>query len=220
MWNIVSQCHRCHWSHRCWFKSLLPFIHRWFFQVHLFIFCQFWRQPFYLCPSFWYRSPKVFQRYCKYSWFSFIIFQFVSGYVQLFIHLQLFPVNIIEMSRRFNDVSILRRLAAIVCISIIAASNLLDMYACGMATQNQPVNYFGHEIADILHLNASHAEHFNRSLDEHYFASTVCTHFPSYFSNFAILVLIATSIVSQLTHICKFCLMLVVAGKIRQKWKV
>lgn len=45
------------------------------------------------------------------------------------------------------------------------------------------------------------------------FASTVCVYFPSYYSNYAILILVATSVVVQLTHVCKFILMLIIAGK-------
>lgn len=116
------------------------------------------------------------------------------------------------MSRRFNDVSVLRRLAAIVCVCIVGASNLLDMYACAVATAHRPANYFAPEIADIMHLNATHAHEFDSSPDDKHFASTVCKRFPSYFSNFAILILIATALVSQLTHLCKFGLMLLVAG--------
>lgn len=44
-------------------------------------------------------------------------------------------------------------------------------------------------------------------------ASTICTQFPSYFSNYAVLILIATSIVVQLTHVCKFVLMFIIAGR-------
>lgn len=51
------------------------------------------------------------------------------------------------------------------------------------------------------------------------YSSTVCTHFPSYFSNYAILILIATSLVAQLSHLCKFCLMLVITGELRKKMK-
>lgn len=49
------------------------------------------------------------------------------------------------------------------------------------------------------------------------YSSTVCTHFPSYFSNYAILILIATSLVAQLSHLCKFCLMLVITGKCKEE---
>lgn len=120
------------------------------------------------------------------------------------------------MSKRFNDISILRRLAAIVCITIVGASNLFDMYACAFATEHRPTNYFTSELASIIHLNATHAQQFDRSLDDKYFASTVCKQFPSYFSNFSILILIATTLVSQLTHLCKFGLMLLVAGNFIQ----
>lgn len=44
------------------------------------------------------------------------------------------------------------------------------------------------------------------------FSSTICLYFPSYFSNYAVLVLIATSMIVQLSHICKICLMITFAG--------
>lgn len=44
------------------------------------------------------------------------------------------------------------------------------------------------------------------------FSSTICLYFPSYFSNYAVLVLIATSLIVQLSHICKIILMITIAG--------
>lgn len=41
--------------------------------------------------------------------------------------------------------------------------------------------------------------------------------FPSYFSHFAILILIAITIVTQLTHLMKILLMVVVTGKKQKK---
>lgn len=130
---------------------------------------------------------------------------------------QTVPSNVIEMSKRFNDISILRRLAAIVCISIVGASNLLDMYVCSLSTNHRPENYFSLEMANALQLNGTHAQQFDQSLNDKPFASEVCKQYPSYFSNFSILILIATTLVSQLTHLCKFGLMLLVAGNQQKK---
>lgn len=46
------------------------------------------------------------------------------------------------------------------------------------------------------------------------FDSSVCLLFPSYFSNFAVLLLVATSLIAQLSHICKIILMCLISGKL------
>lgn len=43
-------------------------------------------------------------------------------------------------------------------------------------------------------------------------ASTLCTQFPSYYSNYSVLILIATTVITQLSHVCKICLMAIIAG--------
>lgn len=53
---------------------------------------------------------------------------------------------------------------------------------------------------------------YDNDNDTEIFSSTVCLYFPSYFSNYAVLVLIATSLIVQLSHICKICLMTAIAG--------
>lgn len=53
---------------------------------------------------------------------------------------------------------------------------------------------------------------FNITTEPEIFPSTVCLLFPSYFSNYAVLILIATSLVAQLSHICKICIMIIITG--------
>lgn len=43
-------------------------------------------------------------------------------------------------------------------------------------------------------------------------ASTLCSQFPSYYSNYSVLILIATAVITQLSHVCKICLMAIIAG--------
>lgn len=100
------------------------------------------------------------------------------------------------LSRRFNDINILRRTAAIVSIITVGMTNLSDMIMCSFMTN---------------HLSVNHDSSINITTFEH-LESTICKLYPSYFSNFAILILIATSVVVQLTHMCKFGLMLMIAG--------
>lgn len=110
---------------------------------------------------------------------------------------QIFPDTFVGLSRRFNDVTVLRRAAAIVSIGAIGAINLTDMIICSTSSANH--------LTPPGAANATNASTFA-------FESTVCTSYPSYFSNFTILILIATSVVVQLTHMCKFGLMLAIAG--------
>lgn len=109
---------------------------------------------------------------------------------------QIFSENVLMLSRRFNDINILRRTAAIVSIITVGVTNLSDMIMCSFMTN---------------HLSVNHAGPINITTFEH-LESTICKLYPSYFSNFAILILVATSVVVQLTHMCKFGLMLTIAG--------
>lgn len=116
------------------------------------------------------------------------------------------------MSRSFNDINILRRLAAILTVGIVGISNLFDMYMCA-SSFTTTTKYNNATMAKTIALTIPYdSTNVNRTLNGEHFASVVCTLFPSYYSNYAILILIATSMVAQLTHICKFCLMLVLAG--------
>lgn len=117
---------------------------------------------------------------------------------------QYFSDEIINISKRFNDIHLLRRLAAIFTIAIVGLTNLIDMFLCASCVEPIASN---NTLATV-------ATFTSPSETSSYFASTICKEFPSYFSNYAILILIATSIVVQLTHVCKFILMLIIAGKI------
>lgn len=107
----------------------------------------------------------------------------------------MFSDTFVRLSRRFNDITLLRRAAAIVSIGTIGAINLIDMIICSSSND---------------HLNMNSVKTTNATTFA--FESSVCTIYPSYFSNFAILILIATAVVVQLTHMCKFGLMLAIAG--------
>lgn len=75
------------------------------------------------------------------------------------------------------------------------------------------INASGQQISTTLGPNQILSGLTTDHKSSEYFASTVCTQFPSYFSNYAVLILVATSVVVQLTHVCKFILMLIIAGK-------
>lgn len=132
---------------------------------------------------------------------EFVLFRFVVCIMScLFVSVwiacgQIFSDSFVRLSRRFNDITILRRAAAIVSIGSVGAINLTDMIICSSSSTNHP----GLGTAST-------------ALNGTAFQSTVCTLYPSYFSNFAILILIATAVVVQLTHMVKFGIMLTIAG--------
>lgn len=121
-------------------------------------------------------------------------------------------------SKRFNDIHILRRTAAILTVGLLGCTNLLDMFMCASTNDHLPsndrffsaINVTVQNVTTTLSPSGLPLDHNSSTAD---FASTVCTQFPSYFSNYAVLILVATSVVVQLTHVCKFILMLIIAGK-------
>lgn len=149
------------------------------------------------------------------SWFLSIVSLF------LFI-LQYYSESMVNISKRFNDIHILRRTAAILAIAIVGCTNLFDMLMCASITDHLAANetFYPNMNATTYNILTTTLSP-NRVLiglpddfqSSTYFASTVCTQFPSYFSNYAVLILVATSMVVQLTHVCKFILMLIIAGK-------
>lgn len=117
------------------------------------------------------------------------------------------------MSRYFNDVNILRRLAAILTVSIIGVFNLFEMCMCASSFLQSALNTStAQNSSHAIMFNSDYGVSVDKTRTNENFESAVCTMYPSYYSNYAILILIATSMVSQLTHICKFCLMLIIAG--------
>lgn len=137
--------------------------------------------------------------------------------------MQYFSEAIVSISKRFNDIHILRRTAAILTIAILGCTNLFDMLMCASTIDHLPSNDSLHSTMNVSSRQDLPTTTFSPNRVIHglptvvespsYFASTVCTLFPSYFSNYAILILVATSVVVQLTHVCKFILMLIIAGK-------
>ena len=87
------------------------------------------------------------------------------------------------------------------------------------STEGLPANYqekhhsLNHSIAGASHIQNNDTA----AAGDEIFASSVCLLFPSYFSNFAVLVLVATSLIAQLTHICKIILMCLISGKKKGK---
>ncbi|KAG4080688.1 hypothetical protein HA402_013218 [Bradysia odoriphaga] len=150
------------------------------------------------------------------SWLHFIISLSPIFLVLLFVTAtvgetlkEILPNNIYMASKKFNNVVCLRRFAAIVIIFSVAFSNILDMVS--------EINIF-FEISFKTNMTAfirtmPHAGGnytLNITAETETFPATVCLVFPSYFSNYAVLILIATSLVAQLSHICKICIMIII----------
>lgn len=106
-----------------------------------------------------------------------------------------FPPFLSNGSRKFNDCVWLRRIAGYLTILLLTFSNLGDMVT---SPEIFPITVRGH-------LNESFVSEIT-------YPTRTCI-FPSYFSNYAVLILIAASIVSQLSHISKIVLMTLITGK-------
>ncbi|KAL9707790.1 hypothetical protein quinque_011308 [Culex quinquefasciatus] len=103
------------------------------------------------------------------------------------------PAFITLNSKRFNDCLGLRKSTAIIIVLLIGISNASDMLASSGRT--------------ALHLNVTNASLLSTEMHP----ATICL-FPSYFSNFAVLILIAVSIITQLSHLSKIALMVIITA--------
>uniref|UniRef100_A0A1B0GLG2 Adenylate cyclase type 3 n=1 Tax=Lutzomyia longipalpis TaxID=7200 RepID=A0A1B0GLG2_LUTLO len=98
----------------------------------------------------------------------------------------IFPEWIVNISRKFNDQIWLRRTAAILVVLIIVLMNFLDMVFLTCTDNN---NNF---LNETLHQSNQDEE----------------ANFPSYFTNYAVLILIGTSILAQISHVIKILLVI------------
>ncbi|XP_058824460.1 adenylate cyclase type 3 [Topomyia yanbarensis] len=103
------------------------------------------------------------------------------------------PAFITLNSKRFNDCVGLRKSTAIIIVLLIGISNASDMLAASGRTP--------------LHLNVTNVSFLSTEMHP----SSICL-YPSYFSNFTVLILIAISIITQLSHLSKIALMVIVTA--------
>ncbi|XP_055634057.1 adenylate cyclase type 3 [Toxorhynchites rutilus septentrionalis] len=103
------------------------------------------------------------------------------------------PAFITLNSKRFNDSVGIRKSTAIVIVLLIGISNASDMLAAAGRTPQQ--------------LNITNVSFLSSEMHP----SSICL-FPSYFSNFTVLILIVVSIVTQLSHLSKIALMIIIAA--------
>ncbi|XP_059613778.1 adenylate cyclase type 3 [Phlebotomus argentipes] len=96
----------------------------------------------------------------------------------------IFPDWLVSISRKFNDLIWLRRTATALVIILIVLTNFLAMVAFACQWDN-----FSGTVNATLHQPNKY-----RDLE---------MYFPSYFTNYAVLILIGTSILAQLSHVVK-----------------
>nr|XP_029727324.1 adenylate cyclase type 3-like [Aedes albopictus]XP_029727325.1 adenylate cyclase type 3-like [Aedes albopictus]XP_029727326.1 adenylate cyclase type 3-like [Aedes albopictus]XP_029727327.1 adenylate cyclase type 3-like [Aedes albopictus] len=108
---------------------------------------------------------------------------------------KILPAFITLNSKRFNDCVGLRTSTAVVIVLLLGISNAGDMLAASFRTP--------------LHLNITVTDVSFLPNEMH--PSTGCL-FPSYFSNFAVLILVAVSIITQLSHLSKIALMVAITA--------
>ncbi|CAO1336896.1 unnamed protein product [Diamesa serratosioi] len=138
------------------------------------------------------------------------------------------PAFITLNSKRFNDCFWLRRGSALLTILLIGFANASDMFMSSMQTTTNDVNSENNIQNNTLTIsyNTTIAS-YNRTSTSTLNDTTIvqltsvinliqqpsihCI-FPSYFSHFAVLILIAITIVTQLSHLMKISLMIIITA--------
>ncbi|XP_036321319.1 adenylate cyclase type 3 [Rhagoletis pomonella] len=117
------------------------------------------------------------------------------------------PEFFVSLSKRFNDITFVRELAAIIIAVTIGLSNVVDMYFFVTFLKTDHV-VLESEI-DAITEGIVVAEPVSASMQVSPPIPGEIFMYPSYMSNFAVLILIATAVIAQLTHMTKIVLMIV-----------
>ncbi|XP_023160505.1 adenylate cyclase type 3 isoform X2 [Drosophila hydei] len=125
------------------------------------------------------------------------------------------PKFFVDVSKRFNDITFVRELAAIIIALTIGLSNVIDMFFFVTFVRTEHIvsesefNATGglEEVATAEHLLP---ESFVEQMREAVPTERVL--YPSYLSNFSVLILIAIAVIAQLTHLTKILLLLSIAA--------
>ncbi|XP_053667257.1 adenylate cyclase type 3 [Anopheles marshallii] len=130
--------------------------------------------------------------------FEIVIPPLVIIFVMVFISVAesltgILPAFITLNSKRYNDSTSLRKSTAIIIVLLLGVSNVSDMLAASYRTP--------------LSLNITNVSFASTEMEP----ASVCL-FPSYFSNYTVLILIATSIITQLSHLSKILLMIIITA--------
>ncbi|XP_055387228.1 adenylate cyclase type 3 [Condylostylus longicornis] len=131
---------------------------------------------------------------------------------------KVFPEFFYKISKKINDIVLLRKTTAVLIILTMGLSNLIDMWfyaslynyktdSLNFTTKAMSVNNSFENISEIIketvpNFTKKQINNFDTDFTEDNL------NFPSYMSNFCILILIAIAVIAQLTHICKALLMI------------
>ncbi|KAL9924108.1 adenylate cyclase type 3 isoform X1 [Glossina fuscipes] len=113
------------------------------------------------------------------------------------------PEFFVSISKRYNDFTMVRELTAVSIVLMIGLSNIIDMFFFVTFIKSE------HIVSESVFNQTQSEEDFLKAepmvdatpepLDN--------VMYPSYLSNFAVLILIATAVIAQLTHVTKIILM-------------
>ncbi|XP_039952150.1 adenylate cyclase type 3 isoform X2 [Bactrocera neohumeralis] len=123
------------------------------------------------------------------------------------------PESLVSLSKRFNDITFVRELTAIILAMTIGLSNVVDMYFYVTYLKTDHV-VLDSEIEPITEGEGiiAPAEPSLASLLANATMADEIHMFPSYMSNYAVLILIAIAVIAQLTHVTKIVLMIVITA--------
>ncbi|XP_022208137.1 adenylate cyclase type 3 isoform X2 [Drosophila obscura] len=141
------------------------------------------------------------------------------------------PKFFVDVSKRFNDITFVRELAAIIIALTIGLSNVIDMFFFVTFVRTEHIVSesefnataglglgLGLEAdvdVDVAGAEAVTAEHLLPESFVEQMRDAVPTErvlYPSYLSNFGVLILIAIAVIAQLTHLTKILLLLSIAA--------
>nr|AAD01252.1 adenylyl cyclase isoform DAC39E [Drosophila melanogaster] len=133
------------------------------------------------------------------------------------------PKFFVDVSKRFNDITFVRELAAIIIALTIGFSNVIDMFFFVTFVRTE------HIVSESeFNVTASLESDINLAVEgmvtaEHLLPASFVEQmrdavptervlYPSYLSNFGVLILIAIAVIAQLTHLTKILLLLSIAA--------
>ncbi|KAH8409996.1 hypothetical protein KR009_003788 [Drosophila setifemur] len=133
------------------------------------------------------------------------------------------PKFFVDVSKRFNDITFVRELAAIIIALTIGLSNVVDMFFFVTFVRTEHIvseSEFNATAGlegevDLEESGVVTAEHLLPASFVEQMREAVPTErvlYPSYLSNFGVLILIAIAVIAQLTHLTKILLLLSIAA--------
>ncbi|EDW02904.1 adenylate cyclase type 3 [Drosophila grimshawi] len=125
------------------------------------------------------------------------------------------PKFFVDVSKRFNDITFVRELAAIIIALTIGLSNVIDMFFFVTFVRTEHIVSESEFNATAGLEEVVTAEHLLPESFVEQMRDAVPTErvlYPSYLSNFSVLILIAIAVIAQLTHLTKILLLLSIAA--------